>query len=99
VDEAARAELGRRANTVELLDEAITYHVGYDVDAMKSVLRRRTKADAKPIATIRGLVVDSGTGRPISGAIVSTSDAPAENRIRRLVFRRNSCIIDSSIQE
>lgn len=82
VDEAARAVLGRPADTLTLLRRAVSYHVGYDVEAMKhflsgQVLSGRAKADAKPIPTVRGMVVEADTGRPIAGAIAFTSDALA----------------------
>ena len=77
VDEAARAVLGRPADSLVLLGRAISYHVGYDVEMLKYFLKQKAGGDAKPVATIRGRVVDAGDGGPIAGAIVYTPDAIA----------------------
>src|SRR5262245_10155188 len=91
MDAAHQKVVGRPASTLELLDGAMTYHVGYDMRSLMGFIRK-SKAIDIPRVTVLGTVLDETTGEPLQGVIVYTkgsslmtrTDAAGEFRLERL---------------
>jgi beta-lactamase regulating signal transducer with metallopeptidase domain/protocatechuate 3,4-dioxygenase beta subunit len=75
IDAISRDVLGKPADTLTLVEEAVFYHVGRDDAGILGDLNGKIEARKQEPATIEGTVDDQKTGRPLAGALVHTDEA------------------------